>query len=216
MLLGHPGIPRPHPDVHAGDIQQLAHEGLLRLEVSTKGDWKFEVTPRGFRHYRQLKGQQTGTAARMDQAVRSYLESSGMAQRHPEAITKLREADRLLWSVDSPNPTSTIGHLCREAVQAFATSLLRKNPVPGASKDLAKPKLRVGAVLAGLPVGSEAVRKYVEALGNYWETVVDLAERQEHAGLKEGEPLTWEDSRRLVFATLFAMTEIDRCRESSG
>jgi hypothetical protein len=41
-------------------------------------------------------------------------------------------------------------------------------------------------------------------------TVSDLVQRQEHAGQREGEPLVWEDGRRIVFQTAIVMFEIDR------
>jgi hypothetical protein len=45
----------------------------------------------------------------------------------------------------------------------------------------------------------EARRHLLDALIVYWGEVLDLIERQEHGGQKEGEPLTWEDGRRAVF-----------------
>jgi hypothetical protein len=50
----------------------------------------------------------------------------------------------------------------------------------------------------------------LDALLAYWGTTSDLAQRQEHGAQKEGEVLTWEDSRRLVFHTAIVMVEIDR------
>lgn len=51
---------------------------------------------------------------------------------------------------------------------------------------------------------------FLEAVVAYWGTVADLIERQEHGAQKEGEALTWEDARRIVFHTAIVMFEVDR------
>jgi hypothetical protein len=50
-------------------------------------------------------------------------------------------------------------------------------------------------------------RKVLEDLGNLWESTVDLIERQKHSAQKEGEPVTFEDGRRVVSLTMFLMLE---------
>jgi hypothetical protein len=55
-----------------------------------------------------------------------------------------------------------------------------------------------------------ALHQLAEAIIGYWGAVSDLAQRQEHGAQKEGDPLTLEDSRRLVFHTAFVMYELDR------
>jgi len=39
---------------------------------------------------------------------------------------------------------------------------------------------------------------------------VNLAQRQEHGGQKEGEPLVWEDARRVVLHRAVVMIEVAR------
>jgi hypothetical protein len=51
---------------------------------------------------------------------------------------------------------------------------------------------------------SRTVRRSLEALLDYWETVVDLTNRQEH-----GRGLTADDSRAVVFQTMLVMREVD-------
>ena len=48
----------------------------------------------------------------------------------------------------------------------------------------------------------------LKALLGYWATVSNLAQRLEHGALKEGEPITAEDGRQLVFLTAEVMFEI--------
>ena len=56
----------------------------------------------------------------------------------------------------------------------------------------------------------EAKSRFLDALFEYWRAVGDLAQRQEHAGQREGDPLVWEDGRRLVFQTALLMSEAAR------
>ena len=53
-------------------------------------------------------------------------------------------------------------------------------------------------------------RPFIDALIAYWGTVSDLASRQEHGAQREGEPLTREDARRIVFQTAVVMFETHR------
>jgi hypothetical protein len=45
---------------------------------------------------------------------------------------------------------------------------------------------------------------------DYWGTVSDLVQRQEHGAQKQGAELTWEDARRVVFQTAIVMYEVSR------
>jgi hypothetical protein len=40
---------------------------------------------------------------------------------------------------------------------------------------------------------------------DYWNALVDLHQRQEHGAQRQGQPLTWEDGRRVVFQTILVM-----------
>ena len=56
----------------------------------------------------------------------------------------------------------------------------------------------------------------LDALLSYWGAVSDLTQRQEHGALKEGERLTWEDGRRLVFHVAQLMHDVDACLQPSA
>ena len=212
MLLSHPGVPEGHPEVYEADLRRIERLGFIEREPRLT-DWEFEVTAHGFRHYDELKQRMADSAARVEETLHSYLDISGITQRHPAALAKWREADRHLWSGDLPESATTIGHLCREALQEFATSLLGRHPAPEASEDKALVKARLRAVLQNLSIKSTTLRGLTPVLGDYLSVLVDLYQRQEHGGHKEGETLQWEDSRRLVFQILFLMSEIDRLAE---
>ena len=209
LLLMHPGIPGNHTGVYPGDVRQLADERLIRLNDSG-ATWEIEVTGLGYACYAWQKERQGGPIERLERSERSYLDIATVAERHPVAVARWREAERLLWSADSSDTATTIGHLCREAHQAFASSMLDRHPNPAAPPDRLMTKARLAAALDALSIKSDRLLNLASALLQYWGAVVDLAQRQEHGANREGETLTWEDSRRLVFATLFALTEMDR------
>ena len=68
---------------------------------------------------------------------------------------------------------------------------------------------RVRAALAAVQA-SESVAAQCDALVRYWGTTSDLAQRQEHGATREGEPLSSEDARRLIFHAALVMYEVDR------
>jgi hypothetical protein len=143
------------------------------------------------------------------------LVSGTFQDRHQAAYQKWTQAETLLWASDSQEQLTTIGHLCREAMQEFTTSLCAAHGVT--PSDPAKTVARVRAVLkeAGASL-RETTRAFLDALLAYWGTVSDLVQRQEHGAQKEGEPLAWEDGRRVVFQTLVVMYEVDQALSVSG
>ena len=210
LLLNHPEVPRGHPGLYPGDIEELAAAGLVRLKVSAGNTWVFDVTPLGFRYYEQRRLVQGDAERAVQRETRDYLDSSGFKSRHSRAFEKWREAEDLLWGAESGQSLTVIGHNCREAMQLLATSLLDRHPCPTAPGDPAKTKARIAAVIGGLPAASATATEVTQQLVSYWDALIDLVQRQEHGALREGTPLAWEDARRVVFHTLFAMTEVDR------
>jgi len=96
-------------------------------------------------------------------------------------------------------------------MQEFASELGRRFNPPNFGTNVQHVVARVRAVLEhrGSTLGSTE-RAFLDALLPYWGTVVDLVQRQEHAGQKEGESIVWEDGRRVVFQTAVVMFEIAR------
>jgi hypothetical protein len=100
------------------------------------------------------------------------------------------------------------GHKMREAAQAFATAMIQKFGADDPPPDVKLVKRRLGAVIAhNRSMVGDKQRRLLESLGTLWETTVDLIERQEHAAQKEGEPVSWNDGRRIVTLTMFLMVE---------
>jgi hypothetical protein len=102
-----------------------------------------------------------------------------------------------------------IGHDCREAMMAFASSLAEQH---GVGLD-ARPEQTVRKISAVVDhhrlVHGDTTAAFLDALIVYWGTVSDLAQRQEHGASKQGEPLGAEDARRVVFYTGLVMYELD-------
>jgi len=147
---------------------------------------------------------------RVQETVRNYILSDDIQRQYPLAYKKWSDAEAMLWSSDSEEKFTTVGHLCREAFQEFATYLVEKYQPPNVDENKSHDVARIKAVLAALdPRLGETEKPFLSALLAYWGTLSDLIQRQEHGAQKEGEPLVWVDARRVVFQTAILMFEID-------
>jgi hypothetical protein len=140
--------------------------------------------------------------------ARSALGSDGFARTFPGAFQPWADAEKLLWRGDASSQLTTIGHKVREAAQAFATQLVEAHQPREVEPNVALVERRLGAVIAmhreELP---ESKRLTLEALGTLWEAANRLVQRQVHGAQKEGEPVSWDDARRIVYLTMFLMIE---------
>lgn len=205
LILGLDNYPNPY----LGDIEALADTGLLNLSRERGGHTQFDITAGGFEYYRRLKQARGEPVQRVTEDVRTYLEGEVFKNRHPDAYAKWAQAEALLWSSDTNDQLTTIGHLCREAVQLFATSLVVRYKPPDVTNDVTKTVKRISAVLEQHNIGKKT-EALLKALLSYWVELNELVQRQEHGAQKEGEALKWEDGRRVVFHTAIAMFEIDK------
>jgi hypothetical protein len=210
--IQHPGLPDQMMPAYEGDLDVLEREGLLNASYTgQRGNRFFDVSPVGFRFYEDMQ-QRLGTPAQqVEEVLKRYLEADAFQQTYPLAYRKWVEAEELLWASDSQQQLTTIGHLCREAMQEFATALVDRYQPPGVDTDQAHTVARTRAALNqhASKLGA-TVAPFFDALLAYWGTVSDLVQRQEHGAQKEGHPLVWEDGRRVVFQTAIVMFEVDR------
>jgi len=208
--LFHPGIPEDKSQIYFGDIETLASQGLLALGYGSRGTPNFDVTPLGFKYYEQLKRKLGEPVERAETTVRHYLNANDFQEKYSKAFEKWSIAENLLWETDSQQKLTTIGHLCRESVQEFTNTLVNQFQPPDAPSDKSKTLNRLKAVL---DFKSNKLRKtekpFLEALLDYWKSIIDLIQRQEHGAQKEGHELIWKDARRVVFHTMIVMYEID-------
>jgi len=209
--LIYPTIPNEKAQIYFGDIEALAHEGLLSLGYGSKGTPNFDVTPLGFKYYEYLKKKMGEPVERIVRTVRTYLDSNNFIKAYPTAYEKWRSAEELLWETDTKQQLTLIGHLCRESIQEFANYLISTHNPPNAPTDKSKTVARLKAVFAKKADSlGDSKKAFLDALVSYWGTVIDLIQRQEHDSQKERQPLVWEDARAVVFQTLIVMFEIDR------
>jgi len=206
--VSHPGLPGGEMCVYLGNVQALKNAGLLDMPIP--GHYNFDVTPRGCQYYGELKQRKVAPLQAIEDTVRTYLERSRFQQMYPQAYEQWSRAGTLLWGPDPQQELTTIGHLCREAMQAFVTALVSQHGPSDVDTDQQKTVARLQAVLRhNASRLGKTEEPFLEALISYWGTVSDLVQRQVHGLTKEGEPLAWEDGRRVVFQTAIVMFEID-------
>lgn len=213
-LLIHEGLPGGQTDILFSDAEALGYLGLVAIEVRTPGErgsrfiW---VTPQGYTHYEELKRQAGEPVQQVDVEIRAYVDSHSFRARYSAAHEKWTQAANMLWSTDSQCQSTTIGHLCSEALQQFASKLVERVQPPQVDSNREHTIARLKSVIehrrGDIPT---TVRPFLDALIRYYGTLSDLVERQEHGANKEGEELTWDDARRIVFHTLIVMQELDR------
>ncbi len=207
----HPGLQDRHLETHIEDIEILERQGLIELSYDSRGKPSlFYVTPEGFQYYREMKEREGQPVQRIETGIRQYINADQFQKKYPAAYQKWAEAEALLWSSDPEKQLTTIGHLCREAVQEFATFLVEQHKPPNVDQNKARTVARVKAVLnLKKQQAGDTVHDFLDALLDYWRALDGLIQRQEHDAKKEGEQLVWEDGRRVVFQTAVVMFEID-------
>lgn len=209
--IRHPGLVHTDMAAYFGDIEALTHENLLSLSYGSTGTPSFDVTPRGFRYYEQMKQLAGQPVQKIETTIKNYLVAEHFQQNYPKAYKKWAEAEKILWASDTEHQLTTIGHLCREAMQEFATALVTRYKPPNVTNDKAKTVARLKVVFEHQSHNMGTTEKpFFEALIAYFGTVSDLIQRQEHGAQKEKRQLVWEDARRVVFQTAVVMFEIDK------
>lgn len=210
------GPGEPVKDVAPNDLDVLARYGLLMTTYGSRGTPNYDVSPDGLRYYRYLRERQNEPVEQVEEAVRGLVDASWFIAKFPLAHTKWSTAVELLWSDDADEQLSNIGHLAREALQEFAQALAATHGLlEQVPNDKQKTIARVRAVLEQCGVKGTRAR-LLDALLTYFGELTDLVQRQEHAGQKEGEPVVWEDARRVVCQTMSVMYEVARAVERKG
>lgn len=208
-IIVHEGLPAGQAAAYIGDLEELASNGLVNRRYVGTHQY-FDITSLGFRYYENLFLSADQPVRRLEEKIMNYLNAENFKKKYPSASQKWTRASDKLWSPDSEKQLTVIGHLCREAMQDFINVLVDQFKPPEVDKDKAHTASRLMAVLELESRGvGKSIPPFLVALSVYWGTICDLAQRQEHAGKKEGQPLVWEDARRLVFQTAVAMFEID-------
>jgi hypothetical protein len=207
----HSGLPGGFYDAHLGDLEILTRYTLLSKTLNSRRAPVYDIHPFGYRYYEYLQKRAGEPVDQVEEEVRRYFDAHTFQARHPFAYREWCKAADKLWSSDSERNFTSIGHDCREAMKEFAEDLINEFELNDIPVDKQKTVDRIRAVLRQRKRMLDATEQpFLGALLPYWGTVWDLVQRQEHGAQQEGEPLIWEDARRVVFQTLIVMYEIDR------
>jgi hypothetical protein len=190
--------------INGDDFKILQRAGYL----FNSGGQFWNLTPKALKFYEDYRADDP--VKRTEETMRSLIDASHFQESYPTAYATWTEAERLLFDVNAERHLTVIGHKARETTQQFATRLIELHRPVQFEADPTKVEKRVGAVIAMYrETLSESRRVALEALGSLWRANNGLIQRQEHAGTKEGEPVTRDDARRLVLLTLMLMVELD-------
>ncbi|MCK4654078.1 MAG: hypothetical protein KAU01_06510 [Candidatus Cloacimonetes bacterium] len=110
---------------------------------------------------------------------------------------------------------STIGHKCRELLQIFTTEIIDYKKIEVRNIDITHTKNRLNEILSSLNIG-KTKPKFIKRNYDYIDVLIDLVQRQEHAGTKENEVLIWNDARRIIIhCVMYIIDLIDLFSEYS-
>jgi hypothetical protein len=194
--------------VIADDVRLLRDAGLIRATSGDRHGFGFRLAPAAVNYYSEMKQRVDEPVARQEAEVRRFLDADEFREAYPEAYARWSEAESLLWGARSQRELTTVGHKAREAMQEFATEVVRRYDPPDVDPSPAAVNRRLGSAIAMfLPSLGKARAGLLTALGDYSEAVMAAVQRQEHGGQKEGHALTWQDARRVVFHTASVMYE---------
>lgn len=210
--LNHSGLPEGNIEIYYNDLAILERYGLIIVTIHNEyGIVRFDIDPLGYNYYKCLKGQSFQKIDRIETEIKNYINASEFQNKHPKPYEKWSEAESLLWESDSNQQLTTIGHLCRESMIEYIDNIVKQINPPDADSNKSSTKNRLKSILKykAHKLG-KTENFFLEAIYNFWESVSNLIQRQEHGAKKEGEELVWEDGRRVVFQTMVIIYEIDK------
>ena len=210
-VLHYPGLPGRNRKIFLGDVEVLGREGLVFVTQGLQNTINVNLLPQGFAYYDRMNRMTGQPTANIEAALRMYLDSTNFQQKYSLAYKKWAQAEEMLWSSDSADKLTIIGHLSREAFQEFAEALVVQQGLHDVDPVKANDVNRVKAVLDNRASQlGKTERSFLKALLEYWKVVSALVQRQERAAQKEGKELVWEDARRVVFNVAIVMFEVDK------
>lgn len=213
--ISHPGLLNGEYVAYDEDVEMLGRNFLVECSDRNRGSKMLHVTPLGFQYYEKIKAESAETIQHIEDTVSSYLHSYRFQRKYAIAYEKWSEAEKMLWSTDSIQQLTMMGHLCREAIQEFVSVLVETYRPKNVTNDPAKTVARLKAIISiKFHNDRQTERAFLDALICYWGTLSDLIQRQEHDSQKEGQSLVWEDGRRVIFHTAIVMFEIDKSLSS--
>jgi hypothetical protein len=126
------------------DVEVLASVGLVAISYTPRGTMNFFVMPYGFRYYENLMHSDSPAESTVEH-MKQHLSTYDFKSAYAAAFDRWSRAELLLWSSESQQQLTTIGHLCREAMQEFADSLVTRFNLGDSYPDKTKIVARVRA-----------------------------------------------------------------------
>lgn len=209
----HPGFSKGWTDVVIVDLRILDSSGLIKIYNTNNPhtEFSFTLTSLGFQYYEFIKDKSISPIERIQKEILSFIEIPSFEQRYKKAYLKWKESEKLLWSTNSDINLSTVGHLCREALQEFLEILIIKHQLEKEYPQKDKTKGRVKALINNRKTtSSDTIIKLLEKFYEFWDMLNELVQRQEHYGLKERETIVLDDAKRVVIYTVIIMNELDK------
>lgn len=202
-----------HPTLGRGlhayfdDVQALGHAGLLQVTTQDTTQIVFNLNAATFELYARLELEGREPVDRIGDQLHRYLSSDSFRRRHPGAFEAWKQGEELLWTIgDDGIGFTDVGHHCWQASIAFASDIAKGTSAESLGSELTK--VRVKAALDAAQPG-QRTQALAASLVDLWSAAQDLVQRQRHGAAKSGDPITWQDARRVVLYTGLCMLEID-------
>ena len=155
-LVDHPGLAMGSCRAYLRDLEELRDAGLIALRFrDSRYSGIFDVRSPALTYYEQVKQRQRQPLERLTNTVRQYLSAEAFQCKYPTSYSKWVDAETRLWTPNASSQLTTIGHLCREAVQAFASDLIEQYHPPSVNPDPTKTVRGCGQWLRYSPRGLE-------------------------------------------------------------
>jgi hypothetical protein len=212
-LVLHPGFNKGWTDISIVDLRMLDSVGLVKIleQDDPHAEFKFILTPNGLKYFELIKQKEIEPIKRVEKDILQFIELETFKSKYGNAYKKWKEAETLLWKADNNELYSAIGHLCREAVQEFLDKLIIDNNLQNEFSDKTKTKNRLEGILQkNRDQLGKTLPGFYTSLLSYWNALVDLIQRQEHSGLNEGEEISFNDAKRIVFQTAVLFYDISK------
>jgi hypothetical protein len=209
----HPGFNNGWTDVVIVYLRILDNSGLIKIYDSNdpNAEFSFTLTSSGFQYYEFIKNESVNPIERTEKEILSFINIPSYEQRYQKAFFKWNEAEKLLWITNNEINLSTVGHLCREAMQEFLEVLVKRRGLENQCPQKDKTKNRVQVLIKNKKsTSSDTIIKLLEKLYEFWDMLNELIQRQEHYGLKERETIVLDDAKRVVIYTVIMMNELDK------
>ena len=138
LQLLHPGWKHDDRRVFEGDLEALRDAGLISVVGASQGTRQIYVKENGFEHCNKLAVARGEPMKRVQSLPLTYLDSGTFQRKYPKPYAKWSQAEALLWTGDSSETLTTIGHLTREAMQEFAGVLAQRLALQNIEQDPTK------------------------------------------------------------------------------